>query len=90
MYQNLLYQSPLGCKFMIVILKSWLNFIGPISLVSQTFTDKQISLIWCRVAFSVYKQQHACPLFIYCLQDFLDFLYVPLYPQQSHECLEAF
>ena len=43
MYQNQLYQSPLGCKFMIVILKSWLKFIGPISLVSQTF-DKQMSL----------------------------------------------
>ena len=41
---------------MIVILKFWLNCIGPISLVSQTFTDKQMSLIWCCVAFSVYEQ----------------------------------
>ena len=56
MYQNQLYQSPLGCKFMIVILKSWLNFIGPISLVSQTFIDRQMLLIWCCVAFSVYEQ----------------------------------
>ena len=56
MYQNQLYQSPLGCKFMIVIRKSWLNCIGSISLVSQTFTDKQMSLIWCCVAFSVYEQ----------------------------------
>ena len=55
MYQNQLYQFPFGCKFMIVILKSWLNFIGPISLVSQTFTDKQMLLIWCYVAFSVYE-----------------------------------
>ena len=54
MYQNQLYQSPLGCKFMTVILKSWLNFIGPISLASQTFTDRQ--LIWYCVAFSVYEQ----------------------------------
>ena len=56
MYQNQLYQSPLGCKFMTVILKSWLNFIGPISLVSQTITDRQMSLIWCCEVFSVYEQ----------------------------------
>ena len=66
MYQIQLYQSPLGCKFMIEILKSWLNFIGPISLVSLTFTDKQMSLIWCCVTFSVYEQLE-CTFTIYIL-----------------------
>ena len=80
MYQNQLYQSPLGCKFMTVILKSWLNFIGPISLVSQTITDRQMSLIWCCVVFfSLWTtKMHGHHSYIICrisLRSALMFLY---------------